>query len=67
MIPVILVVLFLLLIPGNRQIVVDPEHPIASPLGWSTFKSRNGVVKVNLDTQGNNVFDRFLTSGVCSK
>lgn len=40
---------------GPRSLQVNPEHPVASPLGWTTSKA-NKVIKLHYDTQGNNVF-----------
>ena len=41
---------------GDREMMVDPEHPIASPIGWNAFKSSGGKVMKSKDTQGNNVY-----------
>ena len=48
---------------GPRKLVANPEHPLASPSGWNSFKSNNGKIVLNKDTQGNNVFAQDNPNG----
>ena len=47
---------------GHRKLLVDPEHPLASPIGWNQRIQRSKVIHYNV-TKGNNVYAQNNPTG----
>lgn len=46
---------------SGRVMQENPEHPLASPIGWNAFKNKDGKSAKTKDTQGNNVYAQVFT------